>query len=248
MVSIMAPAKLTLSLEIIGVRTDGYHLIKAEMVSLDLIDTLQISEGDEIEVQTDYPYQPWEFPEETSVPEDDNNLVAKALTLTGRKVAVRINKRIPPGTGLGGGSSNAAAVLRWDKYEDLKCAAQIGADVPFCINGGRALVSGIGENIKKMSYKKQDFTLLIPPFSCSTKAVYEHWDHLGGPKGDHGNDLEPAATSLYPELNKWRDLLGDATGKQPRLAGSGSTWFVEGAFQKEGLHVVSSIPRQNFGD
>ena len=248
MVSIMAPAKLTLSLEIIGVRTDGYHLIKAEMVSLDLIDTLQISEGDEIEVQTDYPYQPWEFPEETSVPEDDNNLVAKALTLTGRKVAVRINKRIPPGTGLGGGSSNAAAVLRWDKYEDLKCAAQIGADVPFCINGGRALVSGIGENIKKMSYKKQDFTLLIPPFSCSTKAVYEHWDHLGGPKGNHGNDLEPAATSLYPELNKWRDLLGDATGKQPRLAGSGSTWFVEGAFPKEGLHVVSSIPRQNFGD
>ena len=248
MVLILAPAKLTLSLEIIGVRSDGYHLIKAEMVSLDLIDTLQISEGDEIEVQTDYPYQPWEFPEETSVPEDDNNLVAKALTLTGRKVAVRINKRIPPGTGLGGGSSNAAAVLRWDKYEDLKCAAQIGADVPFCINGGRALVSGIGENIKKMSYKKQDFTLLIPPFSCSTKAVYEHWDHLGGPKGDHGNDLEPAATSLYPELNKWRDLLGDATGKQPRLAGSGSTWFVEGAFPKEGLHVVSSIPRQNFGD
>ena len=248
MVSIIAPAKLTLSLEIIGVRTDGYHLIKAEMVSLDLIDTLQISEGDEIEVQTDYPYQPWEFPEETSVPEDANTLVAKALTLTGRKVAVRINKRIPPGTGLGGGSSNAAAVLRWDKYEDLKCAAQIGADVPFCINGGRALVSGIGENIKKMSYKKQDFTLLIPPFSCSTKAVYEHWDHLGGPKGDHGNDLEPAATSLYPELNKWRDLLGDATGKQPRLAGSGSTWFVEGAFPKEGLHVVSSMPRQNFGD
>ena len=248
MVSIIAPAKLTLSLEIIGVRTDGYHLIKAEMVSLDLIDTLQISEGDEIEVQTDYPYQPWEFPEETSVPEDDNNLVAKALTLTGRKVAVRINKRIPPGTGLGGCSSNAAAVLRWDKYEDLKCAAQIGADVPFCINGGRAPVSGIGENIKKMSYKKQDFTLLIPPFSCSTKAVYEHWDHLGGPKGDHGNDLEPAATSLYPELNKWRDLLGDTTGKQPRLAGSGSTWFVEGAFPKEGLHVVSSIPRQNFGD
>ena len=248
MVSIMAPAKLTLSLEIIGVRTDGYHLIKAEMVSLDLIDTLQISEGDEIEVQTDYPYQPWEFPEETSVPEDDNNLVAKALTLTGRKVAVRINKRIPPGTGVGGGASNAAAVLRWDKYEDLKCAAQIGADVPFCINGGRALVSGIGENIKKMSYKKQDFTLLIPPFSCSTKAVYEHWDHLGGPKGDHGNDLEPAATSLYPELNKWRDLLGDTTGKQPRLAGSGSTWFVEGAFPKEGLHVVSSMPRQNFGD
>ena len=105
-------------------------------------------------------------------------------------------------------------------------------------------MSGIGENIKKMNYKKQDFTLLIPPFSCSTKAVYEHWDYLGGPKGDHGNDLEPAAVSLYPELGKWRDLLGDTTGAQPRLAGSGSTWYVEGAFPKEGLHVVSSIPKQ----
>ena len=120
--------------------------------------------------------------------------------------------------------------------------------MPFCINGGRAIVRGIGEDIEKISYKKQAFTRLIRPFSCSTKAVYEHWDQLGGPKGDHGNDLEPAATSLYPELNKWRDLLGDTTGKQPRLAGSGSTWFVEGAFPKEGLHVVSSMPRQNFGD
>ena len=74
MVLILAPAKLTLSLEIIGVRSDGYHLIKAEMVSLDLVDTLNISEGQGIEVQTNYPNQPWEFPKETLVPEDDNNL------------------------------------------------------------------------------------------------------------------------------------------------------------------------------
>ena len=244
MVSIMAPAKLTLSLEIVGVRADGYHLIKAEMVSLDLTDILDITKGRRIEVFTNYPYQPWEFPEETVIPEDGNNLVASALNLIEREAAVRINKKIPPGTGLGGGSSDAAAILRWGRYKDLKCAAEIGADVPFCLEGGRALVSGIGENIKKMNYKKQDFTLLIPPLSCSTKAVYEHWDYLGGPKGDHGNDLEPAAVSLYPELGKWRDLLGDTTGVQPRLAGSGSTWYVEGAFPKEGLHVVSSIPKQ----
>ena len=176
MVSIMAPAKLTLSLEIVGVRADGYHLIKAEMVSLDLTDILDITKGRGIEVFTNYPYQPWEFSEETVIPEDGNNLVASALNLIGREAAVRIDKKIPPGTGLGGGSSNAAAILRWDSYKDLKCAAEIGADVPFCLEGGRALVSGIGESIKKMNYKKQDFTLLIPPFSCSTKAVYEHWD------------------------------------------------------------------------
>ena len=66
MVSIMAPAKLTLSLEIVGVRADGYHLIKAEMVSLDLTDILDITKGRRIKVFTNYPYQPWEFPEAVS--------------------------------------------------------------------------------------------------------------------------------------------------------------------------------------
>ena len=154
MVSIMAPAKLTLSLEIVGVRADGYHLIKAEMVSLDLTDILDITKGRGIEVFTNYPYQPWEFSEETVIPEDGNNLVASALNLIEREAAVRINKKIPPGTGLGGGSSDAAAILRWGRYKDLKCAAEIGADVPFCLEGGRALVSGIGGKYKKNELQK----------------------------------------------------------------------------------------------
>ena len=64
---------------------------------------------------------------------------------------------------------------------------------------------------------------------------------MGGPKGDNGNDLEPAAIDLYPELKKWRDHLSRTTGLRPRLAGSGSTWFVEGSFPQEGHHVVSTI-------
>ena len=61
-------------------------------------------------------------------------------------------------------------------------------------------------------------------------------------RGDNGNDLEPAVMDLYPEIEKWRDQLGEATGVRPRLAGSGSTWFVEGSFPQEGFHVVSTIP------
>ena len=71
-------------------------------------------------------------------------------------------------------------------------------------------------------------TLLTPPLHCSTPTVYARWDELGGPSGEHGNDLEPAALAAYPELARWRDLLGEATGQQPRLAGSGATWFLRG--------------------
>ena len=244
MVNLYAPAKLTLSLEIKGIRDDGYHLIEAEMVSLNLMDELEIHDDEGsgyIEVSTEYLNQPWGFNTESSVPDNENNLVSKALNLLNVEKSVHIRKKIPPGTGLGGGSSDAAAVLRWGGFEDLAAASRLGADVPFCLQGGRAFVAGIGEKITPVAYREQAFTLLIPPFSCSTVEVYEHWDRIGGPRGDNGNDLEPAVLDLYPELEKWRDQLGEAAGVSPRLAGSGSTWFVEGSFPQKGHHVVSTI-------
>jgi 4-diphosphocytidyl-2-C-methyl-D-erythritol kinase len=75
----------------------------------------------------------------------------------------------------------------------------------------------------------------------STPSVYGAWDDLGGPTGEGENDLEPAALMVEPGLQMWRDRLGDATGETPRLAGSGSTWFVEGAFhdvKAQGATVV----------
>ena len=77
---------------------------------------------------------------------------------------------------------------------------------------------------------------------CSTVAVYRAWDRLGGPVGDNGNDLEPAALEVEPRLARWRDELAAATGLRPRLAGSGSTWFVEGAHPGAGRVVVSTTP------
>jgi 4-diphosphocytidyl-2-C-methyl-D-erythritol kinase len=223
---VVAPAKLTVSLRITGVRDDGYHLLDAEMVTIDLADTLTFSEGDGLEVVG------------ADVVTDDSNLVRRALALIDRRAHVRVEKRIPPGAGLGGGSSDAAAVLRWAGIDDSQLAARLGADVPFCLRGGRARVTGIGERIEPLSFEARTFTLVIPPFACATVEVYRVWDDLGGPHGPGSNDLEAAALVVEPRLAVWRDSLAAATGQEPHLAGSGSTWFVEGEFPGDDRIVV----------
>jgi 4-diphosphocytidyl-2-C-methyl-D-erythritol kinase len=224
-----APAKLTLSLRVLGVRDDGYHLIDAEMVALDLADVVELDEGDGLEVVG---------PHASGVPTGGANLVRRALAAVGRTARVRLNKHVPTGAGLGGGSADAAAVLRWAGCTDPVVAASIGADVPFCLVGGRARVTGVGEVVEPLRAAEATFTLLVPPLAVSTPEVYRRWDRLGGPTGPNGNDLEPAALLVAPELARWRDRLGDDTGRTPRLAGSGSTWFVEGEFPGGGRVVV----------
>lgn len=232
-VTLQAPAKLTLSLGITGVREDGYHTIDATMVTLDLADELVIDPAGRGVVLIS-------GGRVLEAGEDD--LVVRALAAVGRDVGVTVHKRIPMGAGLGGGSSDAAAVLRWAGCADIDVALGLGADVPFCLTGGRARVSGIGEVIEHSQFKEQQLTLMTPPIHCSTPAVYAKWDAMGGPTGTSGNDLEPAAVALYPELARWRDELNEATGSDVRLAGSGSTWFVEGSFPGDGRIVVSTTP------
>jgi 4-diphosphocytidyl-2-C-methyl-D-erythritol kinase len=234
-----APAKLTLTLRITGIRDDGYHLIDAEMVTLDLADELHLrapgGAAAQLEIVTG-DGQPADL-----VP-DPGNLVLRALSVVDAVASVRLVKRIPPGAGLGGGSADAAAILRWAGCRDLAVAARLGADVPFCVVGGRARVTGIGEVIEPLAPEPRTFTLLTPPFGCSTPAVYAAWDALGGPAGHGPNDLEPAALAVEPRLVAYRDRLGDATGQVPHLAGSGSTWFVEGAFPGEDRIVTGTSP------
>jgi 4-diphosphocytidyl-2-C-methyl-D-erythritol kinase len=215
-----ANAKLTLTLRVTGTRDDGYHLIDAEMVTLELHDVLTISTGDSLEATG--PFAP-------GMPTDDTNLVRKALRLAGRSAAVSIDKQIPHGGGLGGGSADAAAVLRWAGFDDLVAASRLGADIPFCMIGGRARVRGIGEIVDALPIADDVFTLVIPPFGCSTPSVYRAWDELGGPHGPSGNDLEPAALAIEPRLADWRARIIEATGVVPVLAGSGATWFLRGA-------------------
>jgi 4-diphosphocytidyl-2-C-methyl-D-erythritol kinase len=228
-----APAKLTVSLRVTGVRDDGYHLIDAEMVSLDLADELVLSEGSGLVVVEG---------RHLGHVDPDDNLVGRALRVVGRRAHVELRKRIPAGGGLGGGSSNAAAILRWAGCDDLAVAASLGADVPFCLRGGRAQVTGIGEVLEPLPFVARTYTLVTPPYGCSTPAVYAAWDDLGGPTTDGPNDLEPAALVVEPRMARFRDELADATGQVPRLAGSGSTWFVEGEFPGPGRIVAHTTP------
>jgi 4-diphosphocytidyl-2-C-methyl-D-erythritol kinase len=237
-VALEAPAKLTLSLRVTGVRADGYHLLEAEMVTVDLCDRLEIGPGDGLEVSGGA------GGEAAGVPLGDDNLVRRALDAAGRRAFVRLRKRISPGAGLGGGSADAAAVLRWAGVTDLDVAAGLGADVPFCLTGGRARVRGIGEQVEPLPFEQvedQPFTLLTPPLAVSTPSVYQAWDRLGGVGCEGPNDLEAAALLVEPRLAAWRDRLGHATGQEPVLAGSGSTWFVPGAYPGEGRVVVRPV-------
>jgi 4-diphosphocytidyl-2-C-methyl-D-erythritol kinase len=219
-ITVAAPAKLTLSLRITGVRDDGYHLIDAEMVSLDWADTLTITPG-ENGLTADGPFA-------AGMPLDASNLVAKALRLVQREAAVHLHKVIPHGGGLGGGSSDAAAVLRWAGNHDLVAASRLGADVSFCVVGGRARVQGIGELVEPLPFTPLDITLVIPPLAVSTPAAYRAWDEMGMPRADGPNDLEPAALVVQPALERWRDRIREAAGTAPVLAGSGATWFLRG--------------------
>lgn len=229
-----APAKLTTELRVVGVRDDGMHLIDAEMVTLDFGDTLTVASAAGGETKVVY-RGVWSGDSGT------DDLVTRALGLLGEQRSVIVDKLIAPGAGLGGGSADAAAVLRAGGFSDLDQAAALGADVAFCLVGGRARVRGIGELVEPMTYRAQTFTMLTPPVHCSTPAVYQRWDALGGPVGDAGNDLEPAALEVAPDLARWRDQLSDHCGERARLAGSGSTWFVEGDYPGDGYVVARAI-------
>jgi len=229
-----AHAKLTLSLHVTGVRSDGYHLIDAEMVSLELHDRLTFE-----------PCEPPATPTLTAIgpfadgiPTDGTNLVARALDLAGSRADTTIDKHIPHGGGLGGGSTDAATALRWAGFGagrlELERAGRLGADIPFCLVGGRAHVSGIGELVEPLPHVDRTVTLVIPPLQVSTPAVYRAWDELGDRSNrDARNDLEIAALVVEPDLARWRGLIHDRVGTAPTLAGSGATWFVEGRHEHE---------------
>ncbi len=237
MSEILAPAKLTLSLAVTGVRADGYHELRSEMVSLSLHDDLTITDGAsgltlEAEPGTRA---------EALAADEGGNLITRALAAVGRQAAVHVVKRIPLGGGLGGGSTDAAAVLRWAGCSEPDVALSLGSDVPFSVVGGRALVEGTGEKVTPLPFEARQFLLLIPPFGVNTALVYAAWDELaeglpsapgllatqGGAGTERVNTLTDAALVVEPRLASWRDAMRELTGQQPTLAGSGSTWFVE---------------------
>ncbi|MCI1945281.1 4-(cytidine 5'-diphospho)-2-C-methyl-D-erythritol kinase [Clostridium luticellarii] len=180
---VKAYAKINLSLDVIGKREDGYHLLRMIMQTIDLYDVLRIYKAQNgIHVSCNKNY----------VPCDSRNLAYKAAELFINRydikngVNIRIVKNIPTSAGLAGGSADAAAVLKAMKYiyapgihdsELLELALKIGADVPYCIIGGTALCEGIGELVTPLAPFKDHILILVKPsFGVSTKEVYRSLD------------------------------------------------------------------------
>lgn len=180
---IKAYAKINLSLDVIGKREDGYHLLKMIMQTIDLYDILNIipiEKGIEVRCNKEY------------IPCDERNLAYKAVKLFASTygiksgVSIDIIKNIPVAAGLAGGSSDAAAVLKVMRdiyipeleYGDLiKLGTNIGADVPYCMIGGTAICEGIGEEVTPISPFKNHILVLVKPFfGVSTAEVYKSLD------------------------------------------------------------------------
>lgn len=265
---VLAPAKVNLSLRIVGRRADGYHLLDSLMVPVSLCDEILI----QIETEIGSRGQKGKHEQsgiivtcdDPSVPGDETNLAYKAAALllketgTRAKITIDIRKRIPAGAGLGGGSSDAAAILKSVNLlfslglsESQLCAlaAHLGADVPFFIPCRPARVAGIGEILTAVPpLPLRWLVIIVPPFAISTPWAYRRFDELPGSKmapGSSGkfpdghwpppkllvNDLERAVLPTYPLIGQIKDQLLRLGAEGALMSGSGSAVF--GIFQNQ---------------
>jgi 4-diphosphocytidyl-2-C-methyl-D-erythritol kinase len=247
-----APAKLNLSLLVIGRRADGYHELVSELVLLELADQLLLMPGcSGLRVEGDAA---------GSLPLDRENLAWRGLRAgLGREAdleCLSLEKRVPVAAGLGGGSSDAAAAWRLGRRwvgadepagpAELEELAQIGADVPFfAARMPAARVEGIGEHVTAMpSPARQRVVLAHPRFALSTAAVFGELrrNEWGSGAGTGGNDLLAPARRLRPELDEvFRQMV--AAGGQPRLSGSGPTVYTLTDDPERASGVVSRLQR-----
>ena len=175
-VRLLAPAKVNLFLDILERRPDGFHNLDAVNVSVDFFDEMEITLNDEGENRI--------FCDSPEIPTDEDNHLAKALfeILSGTRwgVTIRLAKRIPVGAGLGGGTSDAAALIRYlarafnlNERELLIKALQVGSDVPYCLIGGTARVEGRGEIVEPLDdLAPLRLVLLDPGLSNATPKIY----------------------------------------------------------------------------
>ncbi len=246
---ISAPAKINLTLQIVGRRSDGFHELVSWVALIDLCDRLHFSmePGGGVLIRCD----------DRAVPSDESNLVARAaaaLTAHGARggASVELKKCIPIAAGLGGGSSDAAATLLglnelwelgWPVERLAAIGAEVGSDVPVFVGGRQGVMRGRGEVVSPMERGWDGWVVLVvPPFGVSTREVYAGLrpddyamarpepESLAGLSADKlserlFNDLEPAAFRIAPKLGQLRTFLSEETGRCVRMSGSGSTLF-----------------------
>lgn len=251
-ISIKAPAKINLSLDVLHKRGDGYHEVEMIMTTVDLADRIELTLLEENKIKVDV--------SEGYVPSDQRNLAYQAAQLlkerfrVSKGVMIFIKKNIPVSAGLAGGSSDAAATLRglnqlWnlnltmDQLAEL--GSEIGSDVSFCVYGGTALATGRGEKIKHISSPPPCWVILAkPPIGVSTAEIYRNLktDEITHPninemisaieKSDYslicnqlGNVLETVTFKLYPQVERIKDQMIRFGADGVLMSGSGPTVF-----------------------
>jgi 4-diphosphocytidyl-2-C-methyl-D-erythritol kinase len=245
-----APAKINLHLEVLEKRADGYHEIQSLMQRVDLSDEVDVRAGGEgIRLAA----------EGEAIPGGMDNLACRAAQLFCRQTGVsgdleiRIRKRTPVAAGMGGGSSDAAAVLaalndlfRTGLSQDslMEMGGRLGSDVPFFLFPKPALARGRGERLTAVGLPEHlGLLLLVPPFRISTPWSYEAFDQLTGGKKKEGthlrdsyraladllpvlkNDLEIPALSRYPDIGRMKEELLRHGAKGALMSGSGPVTF-----------------------
>ena len=249
-----SPAKLNLRLEVLKKRADGYHELRTILQKITLHDVLHFSlkKGRGISIKTTHPH----------LPVGKRNLVYQAVQSILNKsnykggVFIEIEKRIPLGSGMGGGSSNAATSLKamnqllrvnLSKKELIGLGLEIGADVPFFFSEGAAIATGIGERLKKIELPGLWYVLIYPNFEVSTRWAYRNFiltnkrfhfnlhELLRSPKEISDlllNDLEGVVSREYPQIGVMKKMLYSAGALGALMTGSGPTVF--GVFSEEG--------------
>jgi 4-diphosphocytidyl-2-C-methyl-D-erythritol kinase len=257
-VPLPAPAKINLFLHVVGRRDDGYHLLQSVFRMLDHGDTLVFSPRDDAMVR-----RATEFPE---VPEDGDLCVRAARLLkesagVTRGVTIRLEKRLPLGGGLGGGSSDAATPLialnrlwgvGWPSERLGELGLKLGADVPFFVFGRTAFVEGIGETLQALAMPPAWYLVIEPGVSVPTREVFaapeltrntkliKILDLSAGPQDWWHNDLEPVVCARHPAVAAAIEWLG-AHGRA-RMSGSGACAFASFGSLEAAEQVLTKLP------
>ena len=249
-----APAKLNLFLHVVGRRSDGYHLLQTAFRLIDLCDWLRFAPRTDGRITLARPV--------AGVAEEDNLVMRAARLLQplggGAGVEIDLEKNIPIGGGLGGGSSDCATTLAalnrlWGlslpRERLTELGLTLGADVPFFLFGQNAFGEGIGERLAALDLPQAWYLVLVPPVLVPTRAIFAAPEltrnsktiKISGFSGGFGrNDLEPVVCRRHPEVAKhleWLKQFGDA-----RLSGSGACVFAEFATEREARSVHSKVP------
>ena len=254
-----APAKLNLFLHVVGRRPDGYHLLQSVFTLIDRADRIRVALRDDGTIRR--------VNDVAGVPADDDLAVraARALRAASRTplgADIEIDKRIPMGGGLGGGSSDAATVLRvlnrlWGldlpPPELTAIGAALGADVPFFLSGRPAWVEGVGERLAAIDLPVRWYVVLVPPVHVPTPVVYAapeltrntealKMEDFSARLDDSRlrNDLEPVVVSRYPAVGEHLAWL--ARHGRARMTGSGGCVFAPFATREAADRVMEALP------